>query len=154
MFCSSCYKYNTQGGISIAFPAFCTLTAAFLIGEDNKDRLAELYHPCLNDSANKERSISVADYMFIRSFSPFPTNTGAELDGECTTVECRPLRMSPCFQAIDRFCSTFALLNHLNEKAQKSALWGSWCAGDGFSFEQKKLILLKTGRGTLKAIIG
>jgi hypothetical protein len=154
MFCSSCHKYNTQGGISIAFPAFCTLTAAFLIGEDNKDRLAELYHPCLNDSANKERSISVADYMFIRSFSPFPTNTGAELHGECTTVECRPLRMSPCFQAIDRFCSTFALLTISMKRHKSRRYGGSWCAEDGFSFEQKKLILLKTERGTLKAIIG
>jgi hypothetical protein len=43
---------------------------------------------------------------------------------------------------------------HLNEKAQKSALWGQLVRRDGCSFEQKKLILLKTGRGTLKAIIG
>jgi hypothetical protein len=111
-------------------------------------------HPCLNDSADKERSISVADYMFIRSFSPFPTNTGAELHGECTTVECRPLRMSPCFQARDRFCSTFALLIISMKRHKSQRYGGSWCAEDGFSFEQKKLILLKTGRVTLKAIIG
>src|SRR5258706_13231264 len=100
MFCSSCHKYNTQGGISIAFPAFCTLTAAFLIGEDNKDRLAELYHPCLNDSPNKESSISVADYKFIRPFSPFPTKTGAHLPGERPTAQCRPRPKSPSFQLI------------------------------------------------------
>src|SRR5258707_5750955 len=69
--------------------------------------------------------------MFVRSFSPFPTSTGAELHGECTTVECRPPRMSLCFQAIDRFCSTFALII-ISKKRHKSRRYGGrWCAGIG-----------------------
>jgi hypothetical protein len=71
--------------------------------------------------------------MFVRSFSPFLASTDAEFHGECTLVECRPPRMFPCFQAMDRFCSTFALLI-LSKKRHKNRHYVC-------SFEQKQLIL-------------
>jgi len=92
--------------------------------------------------------------MFVRSFSPFPTSTGAELHGECTTVECRPPRMSLCFQAIDRFCSTFALII-ISKKRHKSRRYGGrWCAGIGAALSRRSSFCLKTERGNLKARIG
>src|SRR5947209_10987179 len=88
--------------------------------------------------------------MFIRSFSPFPTSTGAELDGECTTSTTNVSMLSG-----DRSLLLNLRALIISMKRHKSRRYGgSWCAGVGFSFEQKKLILLKTERSTLKAIIG
>src|SRR5215469_3224556 len=36
-------------------------SAGFLIGDNNRNRLAEPYHPRLNDSANEERSTRPSD---------------------------------------------------------------------------------------------
>src|SRR5215467_5958702 len=73
-------------------------------------------------------------------------------NGTCDPVS--RVRMSPCFQVIDRFCSTFALLI-LSMKRHKSRRYGSsWCAGMGAALSRRSSFCLKAERGTLQARIG